>query len=72
MAVLHAFKGSRGRTRIALVDDDALYREAVSAEHARVARAGAKADRSMAGSSARDSGMTNAASFRQIHPVTET
>jgi DNA-binding response OmpR family regulator len=32
MIVLHAFSGSRGRTRIALVDDDALYREAVSAE----------------------------------------
>jgi two-component system response regulator ChvI len=32
MIVLHAFSGSRGRTRIALVDDDALYREAVSSE----------------------------------------
>ena len=32
MVVLHAFRGSRGRARIALVDDDALYREAVSAE----------------------------------------
>jgi two-component system, OmpR family, response regulator ChvI len=31
MIVLHAFRG-RGRTRIALVDDDPLYREAVSAE----------------------------------------
>jgi DNA-binding response OmpR family regulator len=32
MVVLHAFRGGRGRARIALVDDDALYREAVSAE----------------------------------------
>jgi FixJ family two-component response regulator len=32
MIVLDAFRGSRGRTRIALVDDDALYREAMSAE----------------------------------------
>ena len=31
MIVLHAFRG-RGRTRIALVDDDPLYREAVAAE----------------------------------------
>lgn len=32
MVVLHAFRGGRGRARIALVDDDALYREAVAAE----------------------------------------
>ena len=32
MIVLHAFRGSRGRTRIALVDDDALFREAMAAE----------------------------------------
>ena len=32
MVVVHAFTDSRGRARIALVDDDALYREAVSAE----------------------------------------
>ena len=32
MIVFDAFRGSRGHTRIALVDDDALYREAVAAE----------------------------------------